>query len=152
MMRYNGCMEKSGILTAKPKKNQEVLDFIEWVRAKIEDKNPKSFGLYMKLYKQIGKPAMLRAVSATLAKKELTNKIAYFLGVAYREQKELGMRKEKRAKVKLEGERAQKIRSKYESMLKNLKKKLTPAYQRRSRTRTALLHAVAKQERKKANG
>ncbi len=154
MMRYNCCMEKPSVLppTPKPKKNQETLDFIEWVRAKIGDKNPKSFGLYMKLYKQVGKSAMLHAVTATIAKQELENKIPYFLGVVYRSQKELGMRKEKRAKVKLEGEQAQKTRSKYEHMLKNLKKKLTPAYQRKSRIRSAMLHAVAKQERKKANG
>ncbi len=153
-MRYNDRMGKPIVspAIAKPKKNQDILDFIEWVRAKIEDKNPKSFGLYMKLYKQAGKSAMLKAVTATISKQELSNKVAYFLGVMYREQKELGMRKEKRAKVKLEGEQAQKTRSKYERMLKNLKKKLTPAYQRKSRTRSAMLHEVAKQERKKNNG
>lgn len=153
---YNDVMEQTmpspKVVSSKPKKNQDVLDFIEWVRTKIEDKNPKSFGLYMKLYKQVGKSALLQAVTATLKKQGLENKVPYFLGVIYRQQKETGMRKEKRAKLKIEGEQAQKTRSKYERLLKNLKKKLTPAYQRKSRSRSAMLHAVAKQERKKTNG
>lgn len=132
----------------KPKKNQDVLDFIEWVKNRLEDQNPKNFGLYIKLHKQYGRNALLKGVTATLKKKDLANKLPYFLGVVYREQKELGMRKEKRAKLKLEGEQAQAVRARYEKLTKNLKRKTIPAYQRNARVRSRLLHAVAKQERK----
>ncbi len=132
----------------KPKKNQDILDFIDWTKNQLGDQNPKDYGLYMKLYKQFGKTAILKAVTATIRKQDLKNKLPYFIAVIYRRRKELGMRKEKRAQPIIEGERAQAARAKYERMLKILKKKTTPAYQQRGRSRSAMLHAVAKQERR----
>ncbi len=132
----------------KPRKNQDILDFIDWVKKRIGDGNPKNFGLYMKLYKQAGKNGLLKSVTATLKKKDLTNKLPYFLGVVYQELKQEQQEKAKRAKVVIEEEQAKANRKKYEKMMTKLKKKLTPKYQRISRTRSRMMHAVTKQERK----
>lgn len=133
----------------KPRKNQDVLDFIEWVKKRLGDENPKNFGLYMKLYKQAGKNGLLKGVTATLKKKDLIDKLPYFLGVVYRELKEKQQEKAKRVKVVIEEEQAKANRKKYEKLLSKLKKKLTPKYQRTSRTRSRMMHAVSKQERQR---
>jgi len=66
----------------------------------------------------------------------------------YQELKEKQQEKAKRVKVVIEEERAKANRKKYEKLLSKLKKKLTPKYQRISRTRSRMMHAVSKQERK----
>lgn len=132
----------------KEPKNKDVLDFIDWVKNRINDHSKKNYGLYMKLYKQVGKSGLLQGVTAALKKKDLEQKLPYFLGVVYREQKEKQEEKTKRARILLEEQSAQANRKKYEKMMSKLKKKVTPKYKRRARSMTKMLEEVAKQERK----
>ncbi|MEW5805714.1 MAG: hypothetical protein AB1721_03275 [Patescibacteria group bacterium] len=129
----------------KPRKNQEILDFLEAVKKQLNDANPKNFGLYMKLYKVHGKEKISRALEIALQKKEITNNFRYFLGILAEEQKRRPELKEKSVKIN------QEVLEKYNKLKRKLKKKLTPKYQRISRTRSRLYHQVAKEERNKRN-
>jgi hypothetical protein len=126
----------------KPRKNQEILDFLESVKKQLNDMNPKNFGLYMKLYKTHGKEKIVQSLKITLQKQEITDKFRYFLGILMEELKHRPELKEKSVKINKE------VLEKYRKLKKKLKKKLTPKYQRISRTRSRMYHKVAKQERK----
>lgn len=114
----------------KPRKNQEVLDFIEKIKKQLQDENPKNFGLYMKLYKQYGKQKMQQALAVTLKKKNSNDKLRYFIALLVKE------------------ERYQIIKEKYNKLKSKLLRKLTPKYQRISQTRSRLYHKIAKEERR----
>jgi len=69
--------ENSKEATIKKRKNQEILDFILFLKKKLNDEETKNYGLYMKLYKENGKEKMLEALSLTL-KRNPQEKFRYF--------------------------------------------------------------------------
>ena len=67
----------------KPRKNQQTLDFIERVKGELGDVNSKTFGVYMKIYKDFGKEKMLWAVRETRRRRP-TDPFRYFLGIFWK--------------------------------------------------------------------
>lgn len=130
-------------MSAKPRKNQEILDFLESIKKQLNDPNPKNFGLYMKLYKVHGKEKLTQALQITLAKEKITDRFRYFLGILMAEQKRQPELKEKAVKINKE------VLAVYNKLKQKLKKKLTPQYQRISRIRSRLYHKIAQEERKR---
>jgi len=119
--------ENSKEATIKKRKNQEILDFILFLKKKLNDEETKNYGLYMKLYKENGKEKMLEALSLTL-KRNPQEKFRYFLSLLIKE-----------------------LLKDYQKLRKNLAKKFTPQYQRRASERTKLQSQISKTERKIKN-
>jgi len=130
----------------KPRKNQGVLSFLENLKKQLSDENSKNFGLYMLLYKRHGQKAMEEALAITLHK-GIPEKFRYFLGVLHGNARERNPEKPKTYKetttpIDQEG------LDKYNELKRALLQKLTPKYQKSSRTRTGIYRKLAKQERK----
>ena len=124
--------ENSKEATIKKRKNQEILDFILFLKKKLNDEETKNYGLYMKLYKENGKEKMLEALSLTL-KRNPQEKFRYFLSLLIKSEKQKELLKD------------------YQKLRKNLAKKFTPQYQRRASERTKLQSQISKTERKIKN-
>ncbi|HCI05626.1 MAG: hypothetical protein UX26_C0022G0018 [Parcubacteria group bacterium GW2011_GWC1_45_9] len=128
----------------KPRKNQETLDFLESLKTRLQDQNPKNFGLYMKLYKGFGREKMDEAAAVASRKfpgqTQNSQAFRYFLGILRRS--ETPAIKEKSATVN------QEILTKYKKMKAGLKKKMTPKIQKRASLRTRIMHKAAKEERR----
>lgn len=128
----------------KPKKNQEILDFIEDTK-KILNDNAKNFGLYVKLYKGYGKEKIQEAVKISLKNKNVSekDKFRYFMGILKKvETPEI---KEKSATINQDNIDL------YKKMRSQLKKKMTPKIQKRAGVYSKILHKIAKEERKERN-
>ena len=136
----------------KPRKNQEVLDFLEKVKFELKDANPKTFGLYMKLFNQHGKQKIETALYLTTRNTNISQegKLRYFLAVLIGK----GYKKETRKQYKEQKQKRKQTDggALYEKMKSKLLKKMTPQYARRAGVRSQMLHKVAKEERKLSQG
>jgi len=124
----------------------ENLEFIDSLRKALEDERPKSYGLYVRLFKEFGREKMTKALALSLDK-PTSYRLKYFLGVLAKERQLRRLRRhlQRPPEIKAEGnanfERYLKMRSK-------LIKQMTPRYERISRTRSRLHVKIAKEERK----
>ncbi|MFN7088515.1 MAG: hypothetical protein ACK4NX_01660, partial [Candidatus Paceibacteria bacterium] len=102
------------------------------------------FGLYVKLFKEFGKSKLKKALNIALGKPEEW-RLKYFLGV---------LAKERKLKTKQRMHSLPKVSKDNTTSLKYLKlralliRKMTPKYERISKTRSRLYVKLAKEERK----
>ena len=142
-------MDQSRQKSYPPRKNQQTLDFLDSLKHQLGDANHKSFGLYMKLFKEHGQQKMETALFLTLRNNQvpLSGKMRYFLAIlmdkGYKKQSRAEYREQTKKRKQTEAGAA------YEEMKSVLLKKMIPEYERRANIRSRLLHKVAKQERGK---
>lgn len=113
----------------KLRRNQEVLDFLENVKGQLDDNRPKSFGLYMKLFKQFGREKMTWALCETLRRKP-TDKLRYYLGIFSRLKEDKDVLRQ------------------YRKLRSSLVKQMTPPVLRSPGGRTRLHVKMAREERR----
>jgi uncharacterized protein YqeY len=68
------------IKVRKPRKDQPIVDLADRIRRELGDTRPKNFGLYMKLIKEFGPKKVEEAFWKTV-KKDVKDKVKYFLGI-----------------------------------------------------------------------
>lgn len=114
---------------AKPRKNQQTLDFIEDIRKQLNDENPKTFGVYMKIYKDFGRERMRWAAMQTI-RRNVTDKFRYFLGIFWK------MKEDKQTLQQ------------YKALRASLVKQMTPPILRSARRRSRFHVRIAREERR----
>lgn len=111
------------------RRNQQTLDFIEEIRKQLGDDRPKSFGIYMKIYKDFGKEKMSWAARETI-RRNPTDKFRYFLGIFWK------MKENKE------------VLQQYKKLRASLVKQMTPPILRSARKRSRFQVKIARQERR----
>lgn len=64
----------------RPRKDQEIVDLADKIRKGLGDERPKSFGLYVKVIKELGKKQAETAFWKTV-RAPAKDKMRYFLGI-----------------------------------------------------------------------
>lgn len=136
----------------KFERTKENLDFIDRVRKALGNEHPKSFGLYVKLFKEFGREKLAKAFAIAMQKPE-AYRFRYFLGVLVHEREEKKMRRRARARVRVPVPTGNSPEAMEFFKLKTkLLKKMAPPYERISRKRAGLVVKIAHEERKLRRG
>lgn len=121
------------------------LDFIDKLKKALGDTNPKSFGLYVKLFKEFGQSGLAKAVAIS-REKPATYRLKYFLGILAKERESRKLRR--RVRKSPEIKEGDSTTEQYLKLKEKLVRQMTPKYERISRERSRLAVKVAREERK----
>ncbi len=123
----------------------ENLNFIDDLRKALGDTNPKSFGLYVKLFKEFGQSGLAKALAIS-QERPAAYRLKYFLGILAKERESRKLRRRVRRSPEIkEGDSTT---EQYLKLKEKLVRQMTPKYERISRERSRLAIKMAKEERK----
>jgi|GEM_PF-5528873 len=132
-------------MAKKFERTGENLKFLEHLGKTLGDKQLRSFGLYVKLYKEFRRKGLEEALLIS-SEKPVEYRLKYFLGILSKEREDRRLRRRVRRSPEVKpGDSAM---EQYVKLRAKLVKQMTPKYERISRTRSRLHMKLAKEERK----